>query len=94
MNETTLRNAQEIREIIVATRLQLYNQAVPCGPKAIRQVMDSYDVRPLPSTRTIAAILAENGLTYGRTGWYEGDKPEWLPKSAQRWKKRQVRSIS
>jgi hypothetical protein len=41
MNETTLRNAQELREIIVATRLQLYNQAVPCGPKAIRQALES-----------------------------------------------------
>jgi len=45
-----------------------------------------YHVTPLPSERTLAQILARNGLTHGRTGWYEDDDPSWLPESAQRWK--------
>ena len=78
---------QQIEEIVVLVRLQLYNQAVPCGPKAIREAMDAlYHVRPLPSERSIARILAQNGLTHGRTGWYEGDDPSDLPESAKRWK--------
>jgi len=80
------RTAHEIAEIIVSFRLQLYNRAVSCGPKAIRNMMDVYNARPLPSERIIARTLAQNGLTYGRTGWYEGDDPEWLPESAKQWK--------
>jgi len=45
-----------------------------------------YNVQPLPSERAISRILAKNGLTYGRTGWYEGDDPEWIPESAKQWK--------
>ena len=79
------RTAQEIEQIIVLTRLGLYGRAVSCGPKAIRMTMDKiHNVRPLPSLRTIAMALARNGLTYGRTGWYPGDVPEWLPESAKR----------
>ena len=66
----------EIEEIVVFTRLELYNRGVPCGPKAIRKRMDDdYSVRPLPSTSTIARILARRGLTHARTGWYPGDGP-------------------
>lgn len=76
---------EEIERVVVFTRLDLYNRGVPCGPKAIRSTMDEfYHVTPLPSTRTIARILARNGLTYGRTGWYEGEDPDWLPASAKR----------
>jgi len=78
--------AQEIEETIVFIRLHLYHRAVPCGPKAIREIMDSHHIRPLPAERSIARALAQNGLTHGRTGWYEGDDPEWLPESAKRWK--------
>jgi hypothetical protein len=85
------RTAQEIGVIIVSIRLQLYNRAVSCGPKAIRQAMDAiHNVRPLPSLRTIARALAQNGLTHGRTGWYKGDDPAWLPESAKRWKPEQL----
>jgi hypothetical protein len=80
------RTKQEIEQIVVFVRLELYNKAVSCGPKAIREAMDAYyHVQPLPSERTIARILAKEGLTYGRTGWYEGDDPDWLPESAKRW---------
>ena len=65
--------AQEIEERVIFVRLELYNSAVPCGPKAIRCAMDRrYHVRPLPSERTIAGILARNGLTHRRTGRYHG----------------------
>jgi len=67
-------------------RLELYNRSVPCGAKAIREAMDSCNVRPLPSRTVIARTLAENGLTHGRTGWYDGDESEWIPESAQRGK--------
>lgn len=79
------RTAQEVEQIIVLTRLSLYGKAVPCGPKAIRVLMDTvYNIRPLPSLKTIATALSRNGLTYGRTGWYPGDEPSWLPESAKR----------
>jgi hypothetical protein len=76
---------QEVEQIVVLVRLELHNASVRCGPKAIRERMESfYHVVPLPSTRTVARILARNGLTYGRTDWYEGDEPEWVPGSARR----------
>jgi len=82
-----LHTAQEVEDIIISVRLSLYNQAVSCGPAAVRRTMDTlYNVQPLPSERAISRILAKNGLTYGRTGWYEGDEPEWLPESAKQWK--------
>ena len=77
---------EEIEKLVVFARLQLYNTAEPCGPKAIRKRLDEwYHLVPLPSERTIARILARNGLTYGRTGWYEGEHLDWLPESARRW---------
>ena len=63
---------QEIEEIVVFTRLELYNRDLPCGPKAIRNRMDTfYFVKPLPSESTIACILKKKCLTHGRTGCYE-----------------------
>ena len=62
----------EIEEIVVFTRLELYNWGRPCGPKAIRKRLDLfYLVQPLPSERTISRILARQCLTHGRTGSYE-----------------------
>jgi len=72
----------EIEQIVIMIRLELYNRGVACGPKAIRTQMDeSYGVKPLPSKRTIARMLAANGLTYGRIGWCDGDEKR-LPASA------------
>ncbi len=63
---------EEIEELVVLVRLELYNRSLHCGPKAIRKRLDEfYHVSPLPSERTIARILARNGLTHRRTGWYE-----------------------
>ena len=65
-----------IQETVVFVRLELYNKGVACGPKAIREAMDTqYHIRPLPAERTIARILAQHGLTRGRTGWYQEDPP-------------------
>jgi len=76
---------QEIEQIVVMVRLELYNRDLSCGPNAIREKLDEhYHIHPLPSARTIARILAREGLTYGRTGWYVGDDPDWLPESARR----------
>ena len=64
---------QEIEEIVVLARLELYNRDLPCGPKAIRNRIDTlYLVKPLPSESTIAHILERRCLTHGRTGCYEG----------------------
>jgi hypothetical protein len=67
-----MRTKQEIEEIVVFVRLELYNLELPCGPKAIRKRMDTfYLVKPLPSESTIARILTKRCLTHRRTGWYE-----------------------
>ena len=63
---------QEIEEIVVLARLELYNRDLPSGPKAIRKRLDeSYLVRPLPSESTISRILVKRCLTHGRTGCYQ-----------------------
>lgn len=65
------RTRQEIEECVTFVRLELYNRDMPCGPKAVQDRLRSfYHVRPLPSERTIARILARHGLTHGRTGFY------------------------
>ena len=66
-----LRSKQEIKECATFVRLELYNRDVPCGAKAVRERLEKfYHVKPLPSERTIARILARHGLTHGRTGIY------------------------
>lgn len=77
---------EEIEQMVVCARLELYNRTLPCDPKALREHLKVYyHVRPLPSERTIARILVRNGLTYGRTGWYEGEDLDWLPESSKRY---------
>ena len=72
----------ETEQVVIMIRLELYNRGVACGPKAICTRMDeSYGIKPLPSERTIARMLAANGLTHGRIGWCDGDET-WLPVSA------------
>lgn len=66
----------ETERMVSFVRLELYNRALPCGPKAIRARMDQfYGFSLLPSTSTISRILAKHGLTHQRTGWYDGDQP-------------------
>ena len=65
----------EVEEIVQMVRLQLYNRGQPCGPRALRQRLDQhYSLKPLPSERTIARILAKNQLTHKRTGYYKSDR--------------------
>jgi hypothetical protein len=80
-----VRPPEEVEQIVVMVRLELYNRGLPCGPKALRRSLDEhYAVKPLPSERTIARMLARNGLTHGRTGWYEGDEPQDVPPADRR----------
>ena len=77
-----LRPPKEVEQIVVMVRLELYNRGLPCGPKALRRRLNAYEaLKPLPSERTIARILARNGLTCGRTGWYEGDQAKNMLRS-------------
>jgi hypothetical protein len=77
---TGIRSPAELDQIVVMVRLELYNRSLPCGPTAVRRRLAlHYALKPLPSKRTIARMLARNGLTHGRTGWYEGDDPDRLP---------------
>lgn len=65
---------QEIEECVVYVRLELYNNAFPYGPKAIRKKLrDFYHVEPLPSESTISRILSRRCLTHQRTGYCEED---------------------
>ena len=69
------RPPQEMEQIVVFVRLQLYNRGLPCGPAALRRsLISQYQLTGVPSERTIARILARNGLTHGRTGWYDDDQ--------------------
>jgi hypothetical protein len=73
VSTTNTRPRHEVEEIIVITRLGLYNRGFPCGPAAIRKTMNEDRVRPLPSERTIARILSRRELTHARTGWYDAN---------------------
>ena len=73
------RTRDKIKEIVVMERLHLYNRGIPCGAKAIRNLLNEQGVRPLPSTSTIKRILSRNCLTLGRTGYYPGDDSgDWI----------------
>jgi len=72
--ENIFRSKAEIEDIVTMIRLNLYNHDLPCGPKEIRKKMNEFDEEPLPSERTISRILARQGLTHKRTGWYPGDE--------------------
>ncbi len=63
------RTKQEIEECVVFARLELYNRAMPCGPKAVQEKLNAYHVKPLPSESTISRIMARRGLTDDRTGF-------------------------
>jgi hypothetical protein len=81
------RTPSEIEQIVIMERLSLYNRGLPCGAIAVRtRLQNDCHLTPLPSVRTIGRILARNGLTYGRTGWYDGDEPTWLPASDRKWR--------
>lgn len=62
---------EEIKEIVKMIRLELYNSGLFCGAKAIKNKMENDDIEPVLSESTIGRILSHNGLTHGRTGFYE-----------------------
>ena len=62
---------EEIKEIVKMIRLELYNNGLFCGAKAIKNKMEDDDIEPVPSESTIGRILSRHGLTHGRTGFYE-----------------------
>lgn len=70
--ENQISMKQEIEELVVFVRLELYNQDLFCGPKAIRKRLEEfYFLKPLLSESTIGRILAKRCLTYQRTSFYE-----------------------
>jgi hypothetical protein len=77
MNSARNFTKQEIEEIAVMVRLELYNRGLPCGAEKIRKKMkEVYHVLPLPSKSMISRILSRQCLTHGRAGWYAEDYPE------------------
>lgn len=57
------RSPQEVEQIVVMARFDLYNRMLPCGAKALHRRLDRhYHLKPLPSERTIGRILARNNL--------------------------------
>jgi len=67
---------QELEEVVVIIRLERYHRGLPCGPQVLREHLDLYEgVSNLPSIRTIARWLSKHGLTHGRTGWCQGERP-------------------
>jgi putative transposase len=68
------RTREEIEQIVILQRLHLYNKGLPCGAKAIQNLLFEQCVLPLPSLSTIKRILSRNCLTYRRTGYYPEDE--------------------
>ncbi len=64
-----------MKEVVCLVRLELYNRGLACGAQAIRRrLTEAYAIIPAPSASAIERILAAEGLTHGRTGWYEGEE--------------------
>jgi hypothetical protein len=63
-------NRAEIERIVKSVRLNLYNQGLFCGPKAIRTALEQKHIQPLPSISTIKRILNRHSLTHARAGHY------------------------
>lgn len=77
-------NPIDMEERVVLARMHLYNQAVPCGARAVwKYLRESHPGLPVPSLRRIGRLLTLYGLTHGRLGWYDGEDLEWLPASAR-----------
>lgn len=62
----------QIKKLIIMTRLSLYNHGLRCGPEFIRRELQRQAVKPLPSLNLISCILKQYGLTHQRTGLYGG----------------------
>jgi hypothetical protein len=69
--ENSAYTKEELQEIVKMVRLELYNRGLFCGPKAIKERLEEYDINSLSSKRTIGRILSHHGLTHSRTGNYQ-----------------------
>jgi hypothetical protein len=50
---------ERVKDIVRLVRLDLYNHGLTCGAEAVRRQLDEvYELKPLPSVRTIRRILA------------------------------------
>ena len=67
----TNRSREEIEQIVVDTRLLLYNHGCFCGAHAIERYLIRRQFDQTPAASTIHRILVRHGLTHGRTGNYE-----------------------
>ena len=76
-NQSTEYTKKEIVEIVKMIRLELYNNGLFCGAKAIKNKIEEKDIEPIPSESSIGRILSRHGLTHGRTGFYE--QKDFLP---------------
>jgi hypothetical protein len=57
------RPPEEVEQLVVLARMELWNRSLPCGAPALRRRLNEfYHLKPLPSARTIGRILARNGL--------------------------------
>ena len=63
----------QIEEIVIYVRLELYNRGLSCGPGAIENRMRELNIPSGPSERTIGRILDRHRLTHRRTGIYPGN---------------------
>lgn len=70
-HQSPTRSGREIEQIVILTRLSLYNRGLFCGAQAIRWELEDLAVTPRPSLRTINRLLARNELTHRRTGRYQ-----------------------
>ena len=79
-----LRSIEEVEQIVVMEQLHRYNHGLACGTATLhRHLRNQCCLQPLPSVSLISQILTRYGLTHGRTGWYKGEEPSWLPASAR-----------
>ena len=65
---------EEIEQIVVDTRLHLYNGGYNHGAYAIAFYLEPSLGLQTPSASTVHRILVRHGLTHGRTGLYD-DNP-------------------
>ncbi len=70
-----LNDREKIVAYITFYRLNLYNNGLSCGPKAIQEKLKDEGITPIPSTATIARALKKQALTNGRTGYYAEEYP-------------------
>ena len=63
------RSPEDVEAIVVMAWWERHNRNHPCGAEALRARLQAfYHLKPLPSARTIARILARHELTRSRTG--------------------------